>query len=148
MVIGSKRESVSAIDAWPSACSAIETLASARCSGSGADTVREPLHDESSATITIPTVTPIRLMSGATPRHDSGDGHGKETQRVAQSSSNEPSRRRRVSLRGRPPAYPVSLPPAPTMRWQGMTMGIGLEPSALPTARAAFGRSIRPAMSP
>ncbi len=34
-----------------------------------------------------------------------------------------------------PPAYPVSVPSAPTTRWHGITIGIGLRPLAIPTAR-------------
>ena len=42
-------------------------------------------------------------------------------------------------MRGRPPAYPVSVPFAPITRWHGMTIGIGLRPFASPTAlEAAF----------
>src|SRR5690606_2488734 len=35
------------------------------------------------------------------------------------------------------PEYPPSRPPAATMRWQGMRIGIGLAPQAVPTGCAA-----------
>ena len=34
----------------------------------------------------------------------------------------------------------MSLPLAPTIRWQGTTIGMGFVPRAAPTARAALGR--------
>ena len=48
----------------------------------------------------------------------------------------------------RPPAYPVSRPPAPMTRWQGMRIEIGLQPLAAPTARTALGRPRFLASSP
>src|SRR5450755_2989749 len=47
------------------------------------------------------------------------------------------SRASSFSLMGRPPPYPVSLPLLPITRWQGMMIGIGLDPLASPTAREA-----------
>jgi hypothetical protein len=41
------------------------------------------------------------------------------------------------TLLSSPPPYPPSPPPESSTRWQGTTIGIGLEPSALPAARAA-----------
>src|SRR5438067_9464523 len=73
------------------------------------------------------------------PRRRRDDGHA---------AGRDPSRRSNSSFRGRPPPYPVRFPPAPITRWQGTTIGIGLAPSAAPTARAAFGRPMRPAISP
>src|SRR5690606_39814589 len=46
-----------------------------------------------------------------------------------------------------PPAKPVRSPKAPTTRWQGATMEIGLRPLAAPTARTALARPICAAMS-
>ncbi len=43
---------------------------------------------------------------------------------------------------------PVSAPEEPITRWQGMTMAIGLEPFANPTALLALGRPIRLASAP
>ena len=37
------------------------------------------------------------------------------------------------------PPYPPTLPPVLTIRWQGTTIGIGFDPSALPAARTARG---------
>ena len=50
-------------------------------------------------------------------------------------------------LRASPPAYPVSAPSAPTMRWQGTTIDSGLRPVAAPAARMLSGRPARAASS-
>ena len=52
-----------------------------------------------------------------------------------------------------PPAYPVKLPSAPTTRWHGMIIEMGLRPTAPPTACADIldipcFRAICPAISP
>ena len=48
---------------------------------------------------------------------------------------------------GSPPPKPPSPPFAPTTRWQGISSGMGLAPTAWPTARDAPGRPIRRASS-
>src|SRR5262249_60553022 len=45
-------------------------------------------------------------------------------------AANEPSSCSSFRLMARPPVYPPMRPPAATTRWQGITMGIGLCPSA------------------
>src|SRR6185369_7980425 len=50
-------------------------------------------------------------------------------------------------LRARPPAYPVRLPLAPMMRWQGTMTLSGLRPVAAPAARALPGWPARRASS-
>src|SRR4029453_16229445 len=49
------------------------------------------------------------------------------------------SRCSRICLGSSPPPYPVRLPSAPMTRWHGTTIGIGLAPLAMPTARDAAG---------
>ena len=50
--------------------------------------------------------------------------------------SSTPSCSSSRSLAAMPPAYPVRLPSAPTTRWHGMMIEMGLWPTALPTAWA------------
>ena len=54
-------------------------------------------------------------------------------------ASARPSCSKRRSLIANPPPKPVRAPSAPTTRCQGTTIPSGLEPTACPTARAAFG---------
>ena len=50
-----------------------------------------------------------------------------------------PSSSSRNLFRSSPPPYPPSAPPERRTRWQGITIGMGLAPSALPAARAPRG---------
>src|SRR5690606_27324284 len=59
-----------------------------------------------------------------------------------------PSSSSSVCLIGSPPPYPVNVPLLPMIRWQGITIGIGLRPFASPTARTAFGWPTARAISP
>ncbi len=70
---------------------------------------------------------------GAAPHRGERD----EAREVRRPQGRARSSARRRALRSSPPAYPVSSPPLPTMRWQGTTIVKGLRPVAAPAARAA-----------
>lgn len=69
-------------------------------------------------------------------------GHGRvhrlaEPQPLATQLTSTPSIRSSASFIGSPPPYPPMPPPLRRTRWQGTTIGSGLEPQAVPAARTA-----------
>lgn len=61
--------------------------------------------------------------------------------------SETPSSANSRRFRSNPPAYPTRDPSAPTTRWQGIKMGMGLRLLAMPTARKPRGQSTVRAIS-
>ena len=79
-----------------------------------------------------------------TPERDVGRDHW--ARRLDQGRT-IPSSASRACFSSPPPAYPVREPSAPTTRWQGIKIGMGLRRLASPTARKPRGQFTARAMS-
>src|SRR5581483_10366246 len=113
----------------------------------GRDLVGERLEEEEVLAVDERDVDAVRAPQAAGGEQP-GEPSADDDDPPAHPASLAPSSASRRRFTSSPPAYPVREPSAPTMRWHGSTIGIGLRFITVPTARAAAGRPTLRASEP